>query len=311
MAPPLCQPLPSSGSWPATPYQQAVQPPVKPKGRGVTFDTSADKVAAVGSQDADGCRRQRTCDRDDKTWPTSPGRGAHERSSIRMAGKQTLRQVSEHPSGAAHEAPRDSTPGSTSHQCSRSTRAPKDPLRCVARFRSQGWRKDLDLIFKAYYRYNFSSFKESKWSRIRDKVLDYPLPLQEEWRGIKENDPLQYIPYMEEQFFAATGIRLKGLAECTTWIKRGSYYHSVVARKGQLDKCPHLVGIEPPKGPWITPSESRLVSQRKPETPATSSSAPAIQASAPQGTTADAPAPMETGGADDGCSWMERTEDNF
>ena len=60
MVPPLCQPLPSTGSWLATPYQQAVQLPVKPKGRGVTFDTSADKVAAVGSQDADGRRRQRT-----------------------------------------------------------------------------------------------------------------------------------------------------------------------------------------------------------------------------------------------------------
>ena len=62
MAPPMCQPLPPSGSRPATPYQQAVQPPVKPKGRGVTFDSSADKVAAVGSQDADGRGRQRTRD---------------------------------------------------------------------------------------------------------------------------------------------------------------------------------------------------------------------------------------------------------
>ena len=210
MVPPLCQPLSSSGSRPATPYQQAVQPPVKPKGRGVTFDTSANKVAAVGGQDTNGHGRQRTCDRDDKTQPTSPGRGACERSSIRMTGKQTPRQVSERYSGAACEAPRDSTLGSTSHQCSSSTRAPKDPLRCVAQFRSQGWRKDLDLIFKAYYRYNFSFFKEYEWSRIRDKVLDHLLPLQEEWRGIKENDPLQYMPYMEEQFFAATGIWLKG-----------------------------------------------------------------------------------------------------
>ena len=110
---------------------------------------------------------------------------------------------------------------------------------------------------------------------------------------------------MEEQFFAATRIWLKGLAECTTWIKRGSYYHSVVARKGQLDQCPHLAGIEPPKGPQITPSESRLVSQRKPETSVTSSSVPAIEACAPQGATADVPAPMETGGAGDGHSWAE------
>ena len=33
MVPPMHQPLPSSKSWPATPYQQAVQPPIKPKGR--------------------------------------------------------------------------------------------------------------------------------------------------------------------------------------------------------------------------------------------------------------------------------------
>ena len=216
--------------------------------------------------------------------------------------------MSERPSGAPREAPRDSTLGSTSHQCSSSTRAPKDPLRWVAHFRSQGWRKDLDLIFKAYYKYNFS-FKESEWSKIRDKVLDHLLPHQEEWRSIKENDPLQYMPYMEEQFFAATGIQLKGLAKCTIWIKRGSYYHSVVARKGQLHKCPHLAGIELPKGPQITPSESCLVSQRKLETPATSSSAPTIEASAPQGATTDVPAPMETGGAGDGQSWAEQTED--
>ena len=309
MASPMHQPLPSSGGWPATPYQQAVQPPIKPKGRGVTFNSSTDKVVAIGGQNANGHGRQRTHGQDDKTQPTSPGRGAHKRSSIRTTGKQMPHQVSEHPSGAPREAPRDSTPGSTSHKCSSSTRAPKVPLRCVARFRSQGWRKDLDLIFKAYYKYNFSSFKESEWSRIRDKVLDHLLPLQEEWRGIKENDPLQYMPYMEEQFFAATGIWLKGLAKCTTWIKRGSYYHSVVARKGQLHKCPHLAGIEPPKGPQITPSESHLVFQRKPETPATSFIAPAIEVSTPQGATTDVPAPMETGGAGDGCSWVEQTED--
>ena len=205
MAPPLCQPLPSSGSRPATPYQQAVQLPIKPKGRGVTFDSSADKVAAVGGQDADGCGRQRTHGQDDKTQPTSPGKGACERSSVRMTGKQMPHQVSECPSGAPREAPRDSMPGSTSHQCSSSMRAPKDPLRWVAHFRSQGWRKDLDLIFKVYYKYNFSSFKESEWSKIRDKVLDHLLLLQEEWRSIKENDPLQYMPYMEGQSLLLPG----------------------------------------------------------------------------------------------------------
>ena len=114
---------------------------------------------------------------------------------------------------------------------------------------------------------------------------------------------------MEEQFYAATGIRLEGLAKCTAWIKHGSYYHSVVSQRGQLNRCPHLAGIEPPRGPQMMPSESHLVSQRKPETPVTSSSAPAIEASAPQGATADSPAPMETGGAGNSHSWAERTKD--
>ena len=240
-APPLHQPLPSSRSQPVTPYQQGVQPPVKPKGRGVIFDTSADKVAAEGGQDADSHGRQRTHDRDNKTQPASPGRGAHERSSIRMPSKQTPHQVGECPSGATHDAPRDSTPGSTSHQCSSSTRALKDPLRHVTQFQSQAWKKDLECIFRAYYEYNITSLKEAGWNKIRDKVFGQLLPCQEEWRRIKENDPLQYMPYMEEQFYAATGLRLEGLPGCTAWIKRGSYYHSVVTQRGQLNKCPHLV----------------------------------------------------------------------
>ena len=138
------------------------------------------------------------------------------------------------------------------------------------------------------------------------------------------------MPYMEEQFYAATGIRLKGLAKCTRWIKRGSYYHSLVAQKRQLHKCLHLVGIELPRGPQITPSESHQASQKKAEAPVASSSAPLmeastpqgatsdapvasssaplIEASTPQGATSDAPAPMETGGAGDGQSWAEQAE---
>ena len=193
-------------------------------------------------------------------------------------------------------------------QALRHSGTPKDPLKHVAHYRSQGWRKDLDLIFKVYYKYNFSSFKESEWSKLRDKVLDHLLPCQEEWRSIKENDPLQYMPYMEEQFYATTRIRLKGLAKCTIWIKWGSYYHSVVAQKGQLHKCPHLVGIELPKGPKITPSESHRASQKKAEAPVASSSAPVIEASTPQRATSDVPAPMETGGAGDSQSWAEQTE---
>ena len=56
MVPPLCQPLPSSRGWLATPYQQVVQPLSKSTGLGVTFDSSTDKPVAAGGQDADGHR---------------------------------------------------------------------------------------------------------------------------------------------------------------------------------------------------------------------------------------------------------------
>ena len=121
-------------------------------------------------------------------------------------------------------------------------------------------------------------------------------------------DPLQYMPYMERQFHAATGIQLKGLSDFMGWIKWGSYYHGVVARKGQLHRCVHLVGVELPRWPQIIPSESHQVSQRREETPGTSPHAPSEKPSAAQGAPSDVPAPMETGGVGDGWSWVEQAE---
>ena len=69
----------------------------------------------------------------------------------------------------------------------------------------------------------------------------------------------------------------------------------------------------------MTPSESHLVSQRKPETPTTSSSEPSTGATAtpvtetpvvetPVAHSDNTPAPMETGGVDDSQSWAKRVE---
>ena len=116
------------------------------------------------------------------------------------------------------------------------------------------------------------------------------------------------MPYMEKHFHATTGIKLKGLSDFTGWIKRGSYYHVLVARKGQLHKCPHLVGVELPRWLQVTPSESRQVSQRREETPTPSPHMPSQEASVAQGAQSNVPAPMETGGAGDGRSWVDQAE---
>ena len=117
------------------------------------------------------------------------------------------------------------------------------------------------------------------------------------------------MPYMESRFQALTGIRLKGLSQFTGWIKPGSYYHGVVARKGQLYRCLHLAGAEPPKGLQICPSQTRPVTQKKEETPTTSLHTPGKEGGTTQGTCSDPPpTPIETGGVGDGQSWAEQAK---
>ena len=116
------------------------------------------------------------------------------------------------------------------------------------------------------------------------------------------------MPYMEKHFHAATSITLKRLSDFMGWIKCGSYYHGVVARQGQLHRCPHLVGVELPWWPQVTPSKSCKVSQKKVETPTTSPYVPSQGASMAQGARSNVPAPMETGGVGDGWSWVDRAE---
>ena len=113
---------------------------------------------------------------------------------------------------------------------------------------------------------------------------------------------------MECHFQALTGIKLKGLSQFTGWIKPGSYYHRVVARKGQLHLCLHLAGTVPPKGPQIHPSQTHTVMQKKEETPTTSHPTLGREGSVTQGACSDPPIPMETSGAGDGWFWVEQAE---
>ena len=116
------------------------------------------------------------------------------------------------------------------------------------------------------------------------------------------------MPYMESRFHTLTGVRLKGLSQFTGWNKPGSYYHGVVARKGQIHSSLHLAGTEPPKGLQIHPSQTHPVTQKEEETPTTSLHMPGKEGSTTQGANSDSPAPMETGGAGDGQSWVEQCQ---
>ena len=186
--------------------------------------------------------------------------------------------------------------------------SPRNPLKNITHYRSAGWRKDLDLILGSFYHYNYPSHKEGEWRKLKTKFFKYLGQCQEEWRIIKEDKPLQYMPYMESCIHTLTGVRLHGLSQFMGWIKPGSYYHGVVAKKGQLHRCLLLAGTKPPKGLQVHPSQSHPATQKEEETPTTSPPMPGKEGSMPQGTRSDPPMPMETGGAGDGQSWVEQAE---
>ena len=105
----------------------------------------------------------------------------------------------------------------------------------------------------AYFRLNYRQEPASKWPELKAKFFQFLIDHHSEWKSIRNNDPLGYLPYMEAQFERVTGYRLVGLGACTEWIRAGTYYHWVIAQQGQLGRCPRLAGIPPTEGPMTPP----------------------------------------------------------
>ena len=179
---------------------------------------------------------------------------------------------------------------------------------------------------------------EGDWFRVKERFFDHFLQHKKEALEVKGACPLDFMAYSQDLFYQATGVHLDGLGNFTRWIKRGSYYHGIVAQQGRLKECPHLVGAPLPRWPQVAPSEScqelhmrsdaQVPSSSRPSAGATAvpvaetpiAEAPVAEAavaetSIMEETPAEAPiapslppAPMETGGVGDGQSWAERVE---
>ena len=105
----------------------------------------------------------------------------------------------------------------------------------------------------AYFRLNYRQEPASKWPELKATFFKFLIDHHSEWKSIRNNDPLGYLPYMEAQFERVTGYKLVGLGACTEWIRAGTYYHWVIAQQGQLGRCPRLAGIPPPQSPMTPP----------------------------------------------------------
>ena len=223
MAPPLHQPPPG---WPAMPYQQVVQLPKKPAGRGAASDSPTDKTAPAGGTNPQDCGRSST-----RGWEGSGRSASHPRGVQDRASVQPPCQEGDLPSGLTPSGPPPPpAPERTQPQRGgwpRSTLC--DPAWLAANFRSSGWRKDLEHILQVYYKFSVASFRELEWSRVKEWFFDHFLQHKEEALALKEARLMNFMAYIQDLFYQATGLHLDGLVSFTGWIKKGSYYHGIVA----------------------------------------------------------------------------------
>ena len=304
-------------SQPATPYQQAVQLPRRQAGRGGAAQPPSNRATPAAGQTIPNHRR-----------PQARGRGIRGRS-VSHPG---------HGRGMATNVPSTTTPGATQPQPDHRARPRcSDPAILASKYCSGGWRKDLEHVLKVYYQHSIQApFREPEWVRVRELFFDRFVPKKAEVPAIKEESPLEYMPFIAEEFYRATGLRLHGLPEFTLWIKKGCYFHALLVKRGQVQECPHLIGALLPRWPQLKPSESHQESYRRAEGPTVGSSEPSVGATTaptqetpteepPVGETpaeeppveeapvagpsrSNAPALMEMGGVGDGQSWAEQVE---
>ena len=328
---PLHQPPPGQ---PAMPYQQVVQPPKKPTGRGVTPDPPTDKTTPMGDASAQDRGRSNTRGQGGGGQSISCPRGVQEKASA-----QPPCQEGDLPSRLTPSVPPPLAPEGTQPQQGGQPRFTlRDPTWLVAKFCSSGWKKDLEHILWVYYKFNVASFKEAEWARVKEWFFEYFLQYKDEALALKEQYPMNFMAYIEDHFYKATGLHLDGLGSFTGWIKQGSYYHGLVAQQGHLHECLHLTGVPLLRWLQVAPSDSHRESQMKSDAQTTSSSRPSAGATvapiaeipvveapvadtpiteAPVDETPDAealvapsstPAPMETGRVGNGQSWAEQME---
>ena len=131
----------------------------------------------------------------------------------------------------------------------------------------------------AYFRLNYRQEPASKWPELKATFFKFLIDHHSEWKSIRNNDPLGYLPYMEAQFEWVTSYKLVGLGACMEWILAGTYYHWVIAQQGQLGRCPRLAGIPPSQGPMTPP----------PYPPVTAAAPPVMAAASTQATVPNPP----------------------
>ena len=132
------------------------------------------------------------------------------------ASAQTPCQEGDLPSGSMPSVPPPAAPEGTQSQWGgRPRSAFRDPARLAAKFCSGGWKKNLGHVLRVYSKFNIASFKEAEWARLKDQFFEYFLQYKGEALGLKERCPMEFMAYIEDHFYKATGLHLEGLRSFT------------------------------------------------------------------------------------------------
>ena len=182
-----------------SPYQQAVQLPRRLAGRGLLAHPPSDRAAPAPNQ-------------------TIPDHGRQQARGWGIRGRSVSRPGQ---GQGTTNTPSTTTQGDMPSQPGhRSRPRHPDPAEMVEKYRSSGWRRDLEHVLKVYYKHTGQTpFREAEWARAREHFFDHLTPRKAEAVAIKEESPLDYMPYIAEEFHRATGIHLNDLPEFTLWIK--------------------------------------------------------------------------------------------
>ena len=129
--------------------------------------------------------------------------------------------------------------------------------------KSEGWKADYSTFFRYFLQGHYSHIPPAQLRQIIEPVLRYLGTRREFWARLKEEDPLQLMPYLAAVFERQTGLALPALAKYTKWFKAGSFYHGIIREREKLNHTPHLAHVPAPNMNQRSPNEDTLISHRQ------------------------------------------------
>ena len=129
--------------------------------------------------------------------------------------------------------------------------------------KSEGWKTDYSTFFRYFLQGHFPQIPLAQLRVIYEPVLRYLGTHWEFWARLKEEDPLQLMPYLASVFERKTTLALPALANYKKWIKVGSFYHALILQHEELNHTPHLAMAPAPNMNQRSPNKDALISHRQ------------------------------------------------